>query len=846
MINHNNLMNKKLCLTLLFCFAIFIASAQIKIGSGDTSLIDYSIQKEYEIGGITVSGSQFFDETSIIGSTGLKVGDKITIPGDKIAKAIENLWKQGLFADIKILAPKILGTQIFLEVVIEERPRLSSFTFTGVSKGETDKLRDKINLVRGKVVTQNVISNTINICKAHFLDKGFLNTEVTIKEALDTTVTNSETLTIMVDKKKRIKVNKIIYNGVTALKPRKLRKAMSDTKEKHWYHIFTASKLIAEDYEKGKQKIIEKYKEIGYRDAKIVSDTVYKVSDKLVNIEINIAEGNKYYFGNINWIGNTKHTTAELNAILGIKKGDIFDQSLLDQRLFMSENSRDISSLYLDDGYLFFGVTPVELSVSNDTIDYEMRITEGKQATINKVTVVGNTKTNDKVILRELKTKPGMLFSRSDIIRSQRELAQLNYFNAEKLGVNPKPNPADGTVDIEYVVEEKPSDQIELSGGWGAGSLVGTLGVSFNNFSAKNFFHKDAWTPLPSGDGQKLSLRGQTNGSYYQAYTMSFTEPWLGGRKPNALSGTASYSIQTNGRATSDALYGRLNTLTLSLGLGKRLTWPDDYFYLYSDLMYQNFNLKNYPLAFLFRDGRANNFSLRETFSRNSIDQPTYPRSGSSFSLTMQLTPPFSLLNHKDYSTMSSTDHYKWIEYNKWEFAASWFTNIVGNLVVNTRARYGFLNNYSSSYGQSPINRFFVGGDGISGFALDGRELIPLRGYANNSVTPRGYLGSSYDYIGASAFDKYTLELRYPISLNPQATIYMLTFAEGGNAWLNISEFNPFNLHRSAGAGIRIFLPIFGTLGLDWGYGFDHLPNDPTNANGKAQFHFSIGGSIDQ
>jgi outer membrane protein insertion porin family len=839
-------MNKKLCFSIFFFLAVLIAQAQVKIGNGDTSLIDYSIQKEYEIGGISVSGSQFFDESSIIGTSGLKVGQKITIPGDNIARAINNLWKQGLFSDIKIMAPKIKDNMIFLEFVIEERPRLSRFSFTGVTKGEADKLRDVIDLVRGKVVTQNVISTTIKACKAHFVEKGYLNTEVKIKEERDTSVTNSESLVISVDKKERIKINNIIFHGVTAFKDIKLKRAMSETKVKHWYRIFKSSKLIADDYEKDKASIIAKYKEIGYRDAKIVSDTFYKVTDNLINIEITINEGDKYYFGTINWVGNTKHTTQELNRILGINKGDVFNQTLLDERLFMSESTRDISSLYLDDGYLFFGITPIELAVSNDTIDYEMRIVEGKQATINKITVTGNTKTSDKVILRELKTKPGMLFSRSDIIRSQRELAQLNYFNAEKLGVNPKPNPADGTVDIEYVVEEKPSDQIELSGGWGNGSLVGTLGVSFNNFSMANFFNKDAWTPLPSGDGQKFSIRGQTNGTYYQAYNASFTEPWLGGKKPNALSVTASYSIQTNNLASSDPNYGSLNTLGLSVGLGKRLAVPDDYFYLYSDLGYQNFNLKNYPLAFLFSSGHANNFSLRETFSRNSIDQPTYPRSGSSISLSVQLTPPYSLFSHTDYSALDPTDHYKWIEYNKWEFQSSWFTNIVGNLVFNTRARYGFLNNYTSNYGQSPINRFFLGGDGISGFALDGRELIPLRGYVNNSVTPEGYLGSTYDYIGASVFDKYTLELRYPISLNPQATVYVEAFAEGGNSWLNIGDFNPFLVHRSAGGGVRIFLPIFGTLGLDWGYGFDPLPGDSTNTKGKGQFAFSIGGSIDQ
>jgi outer membrane protein insertion porin family len=490
----------------------------------------------------------------------------------------------------------------------------------------------------------------------------------------------------------------------------------------------------------------------------------------------------------------------------------------------------------MDDGYLFFNVTPVEVSVDNDSIDLEMRIYEGKQARINKVTVSGNVKTNDRVIMREIRTKPGQLFSRADIIRTQRELAQLGYFDQEKLGVNPVPNPADGTVDIEYTVEEKPSDQLELSGGYGANQLVGTLGISFNNFSARNFFKKGAWRPLPSGDGQRLSLRAQTNGKYYQSYNASFTEPYLGGKKPNSLSVSVFYSKQTNGTSSSNENHQEINISGISVGLGKRLKKPDDYFSIYHEVSYQYYTLQNYGGTFLFSNGVSNNLSFQETISRNSIDAPIYPRTGSQLSLTLQLTPPYSLFNGVNYKTATDAEKYKFIEYHKWKFTSSWFTKLVGNLVLNTKIQYGFLGLYNRDLGASPFERFYLGGDGLSGYALDGREIIALRGYENNSVTPQNSSGSQ---IGGTIFDKYTLELRFPVSLNPSATIYFLTFAEAGNSWLKFKEFNPFNTKRSVGAGIRIFLPVFGLLGLDYGYGFDEIPNYPDANHG--QFHFSIG-----
>lgn len=827
-------MSKHFFIVAFLYLSVFSLQAQVKMG-GDSLIIDYGNPQQYEVGGIVTSGTQFLDEAVLINISGISVGDSIDVPGEKISKAIENLWKQGLFSDIKIVATHTFGKKIFLEIRLQERPRLSTFKFTGVSKSEADKIREKISL-GDKVVTENLLETTKNTILNFYLEKGYLNTEVNIVSVKDSLFSNREKLTINVNKKSKVKVNSIIFEGNKFFKESTLKRAMKETKEKKWWKIFTSSKFIDDKYQEDKNKIVVKYNDKGYRDARIVSDSIYKYDENSINIKIKIDEGNQYFFRNINWLGNTKHTSQELNNILGIKKGDVYDQSVLDQHLFMSQNNRDVSSLYMDDGYLFFSVTPVEINVEGDSIDFEMRIYEGKQARINKVSVAGNVKTNDRVIMREIRTKPGQLFSRADIIRTQRELAQLGYFDQEKLGVNPIPNPADGTVDIEYTVEEKPADQLELSGGYGANQLVGTLGISFNNFSARNFFKKGAWRPLPSGDGQKLSLRAQTNGKYYQSYNASFTEPWLGGKKPNSFSVTVFHSIQTSGSASDNVGKQSITISGVSLGLGKRLKKPDDYFTIYHEVSYQYYTLQNYGGTFLFSNGTSNNLSFQETISRNSIDAPIYPRTGSQLSFTLQLTPPYSLFNSVDYKTASDAVKYKFIEYHKWKFTSSWFTKLVGNLILNTKIQYGFLGLYNRNLGASPFERFYLGGDGLSGFSLDGREIIALRGYENNSVTPQNSNGAQ---IGGTIFDKYTFELRYPVSLNPSATIYFLSFAEAGNSWLNFKEFNPFSMKRSLGFGIRIFLPVFGLLGLDYGYGYDDIPNNP-GAN-RGQFHFSIG-----
>ncbi len=821
----------------LFCilhFAFFIAKAQVQVG-GDSLTFDYQQPKQYVIGGVNVSGTRFLDESVLINISGLVVGDTIDVPGEKISKAIQALWKQGLFSDVKIAISRIQGDRIFFDLQLMEKPRLSKFTFKGVGKSEADKIREKIKLERDKVITENVLTSTKNVVRDYFKEKGFLNTQVEIKEIKDTLLLNRNILEIEVKKGKKVHIKHIYFEGNTEFKDAKLKRAMKNTKEKKLWKIFTTSKYLEENFDEDKTKVIAKYNDKGYRDARIVNDTVYKLNDKYLNIKITVDEGHKYYFRNITWVGNTKHTSQELSRILGIKKGDVYNQGQLDQRLLMSQNGSDVSSLYMDDGYLFFSVTPVEVNVENDSIDLEMRIYEGKQARINKVTVVGNTKTNDRVIMREIRTKPGQLFSRSDIVRTQRELAQLGYFNQEKLGVNPKPNPAEGNVDIEYVVEEKPSDQFEVSGGYGANQLVGSLGLTFSNFSARKLF-KGPYDPLPSGDGQKMSLRYQTNGKYYRSINASFTEPWLGGKKPNSLTVGGFQTVQSNGRPKSDALRSSITITGGSIGLGKRLRWPDDYFTLYHEINYQYYELRQYS-GFLISNGFSNNLYFGETFSRNSIDAPIYPRSGSQISLSLQFTPPYSLFNNLNYSTATDQEKYKFIEYHKWKFSSSWFSRLAGNLVLNLKLQYGFLGLYNREVGASPFERFYLGGDGLTGgFLFDGRELVALRGYENNVLTPRNIFGN---YIGGTIFDKYTVELRHPITLNPSATIYVLAFAEAGNNVLTFREFNPFSVKRAAGVGVKIFLPIFGLLGLDYGWRFDEYPGsigDP-----KTHLTFSIG-----
>ena len=848
--------NRYFVIGFLLLALAFTSPAQT-ISSGNLSSIKYSSPKEYVIGGITVTGIKYLDQDVLINISGLKVGESIKVPGEDITKAIEKLWKQGLFSDVKIVASRIIENNIFIEIQLMERPRLSKFAIQGVKKSEADDIRDRIHLVRGNQITDNIISNTKINVREYFIDKGFYNVEVDITQKQDSNFVNSVILFIKVKPKKRVKIKTITFYGNTTdivfknqlkedgagfwertrknspFNDSKLRRKLKETKQKTWYNIFKSSKYVESNFKEDKKSIIAKYNEKGYRDARIVKDSISINDSKTLNLDIWIDEGRKYYFRNITWIGNSKYSSEFLTKYLEIKKGDLYNQILLDDKLFVSEQS--LSSLYLDDGYLFFNLTPVEIAVENDSIDIEMRIQEGKQARINRVTVIGNTKTNDHVILREIRTKPGDLFRRSDIMRTQRELAQLGYFDPEKLNVTPKPDPVTSTVDLEYIVEEKPSDQIELSGGWGAQMIVGTLGLTFNNFSTRNIFNKEAWSPLPTGDGQRLSLRAQTNGVYYQSYSVSFMEPWLGGRKPNSLSVSFYHNIMTNGRDDSDPDRYSMTITGVSVGIGRRLKWPDDYFTLYNEIGYQLYNLDNYSYRnmFTFKDGQANNLSFKTILRRSSVDQPIYPRKGSDFSVSLQLTPPWSLMDDRDYTKLTDQEKYKWIEYHKWKFSGAWFLNVVDKLVLAVKGEFGFLGMYNEDYGPSPFEGFTMGGDGLVSYNLYGKETIALRGYENNSITPRE---------GGNVYDKFLMEMRYPISLNPSATLYGLVFVEGGNAWGSMAEFSPFNVYRSAGVGVRIFLPMFGKLGVDWGYGYDPIYGRPT-ASGS-QFHFIIGQSF--
>jgi outer membrane protein insertion porin family len=824
----------------------------------ETSSLDWSKPKEYTVAGIEVECSEFTDKNIVRLLSGITYGDKIQIPGDKISEAIKNLWKQSLFEDVKIFLVKTIGNEVFLKIAVVEKPRLSKFSFRGkVKKNDADEIRGKIRLVREKVVTDYTLGYIKNIVKDFYVNKGFYHTQVDITTEPDKTAKIPHVIVyINVDKGKKVRISNLNINGNTVLSDAKLRRKMSDSKPFRFYTFWNSGKYLEDNLEKDLPSIIEKYNSKGYRDARVSKDTVYFVKKNRVNIDVTVDEGHKFYFGDIKWLGNSKYRSGQLDTILNIKKGEVFDQSYLDQKLFMNPNGYDISSLYMDDGYLFFNVSPQEVNVHNDTIDLDINMYEGKQATINRVTVMGNSKTNDHVIYREIRTRPGQLFRRSDIIRTQRELSQLGYFDPEKLGVTPTPNPADGTVDIEYKVEEKPSDQIELSGGWGGGRVVGTLGLSFNNFSMRNIFKRDSWSPLPTGDGQKFSIRAQTNGIFYQSYNLSFTEPWLGGKKPNSLSVSAFYSMfNTSGakKYTNDAEGNKIlnpNRSTMkiigtSVGFGKRLKKPDDFFSMYAEASYNYYELQNYPF-FILADGYANDFNCKINITRNSIDAPIFPKNGSNFSLLGQFTPPYSLLNGKDYTSLTLSEKYKFIEYQKYKFTAEWYTQLTNkkagegkearNLVLRTKIGYGILGMYNKNVGVSPFERYYMGGSGLSGFQnFVAREIIALRGYSDNSLS-----STNGDPIAA----RYTMELRYPISLNPQATIFVLGFAEAGNTWSRYRDFNPFQVKRSAGFGLRVFLPMFGLLGLDYGWGFDNIPGNPGSGNGKGQFHFTLGAQL--
>mgnify|MGYP006286308709 CR=1 FL=1 len=799
----------------------------------DFDVIDYSSPQEYYIKSIDVQGVRYLDEEILANLSGLRRGERVTIPGEKITQAINNLWSQGLFSDVKIYAQEVESDSVTLGIFLQEQPRLSGFNITGVRNREEKDIREDLKLKQGSQVNTNVLNNIRETIKEYFFDKKFLNTEIDITRVDDTTRNNRVALRIRVDKNEKVKIKDITFSGNKVFDDGELRRSMEHTHKKNW-NIFQGSKFLPEKYEEDKEKILEKYRNNGYRDARIVDDTVYSVSEDRIKIHMDIHEGKQYFFDDINWTGNTVYPTGALMERLKIDEGDPFDMSLLNERINAAEDA--VGNMYLDNGYLFFNANPVITQIEDDSVDVEIRIHEGKQARLNRIIIEGNTKTNEHVVRRELRTQPGDLFNRSAIQRSQRELAQLGFFDPEQMGIEPiNINQSRGEVDLNYKVVEKPSDQLEISGGWGAGMFVGTVGITFNNFSARRIFDKEAWKPVPSGDGQTLSLRARTNGRYYKNYSVSFVEPWLGGERPNQFSVSAYHSVQNTASYFYQQDTSHFKITGGSIGLQQRLQWPDDYFILRNSLSFERYNLKDwYRGSFIIEDGIANNFSFSTTFGRNSVSQPIYPRGGSKFMLTLKLTPPYSLFTDINYRTASQKVKYNWIEYHKWKFKSEWYQSLIGDLVLAFNGEFGYLGYYNSDIGHSPFGTFDVGGDGISGYNLYGRETIALRGYENSSLTP-----IVNGKKAGNIYERTYMELRYPVSLKRQATIYVLGFVEAGNAWYNFDEFDPLSLKRSAGIGLRAFLPMFGLLGIDWGYGFDEIPGRP-DANG-GQFHFVIG-----
>lgn len=839
----------------MFLFFAYILFAKNALAQTDSGKISYAEPETFTLGAIRISGDENLDRSTIITASGLRVGQILTVPGEEITRAIQNLWRLQLYTNIRVLLDSTSGNKAYLNINLKSRPKLNRFTFNGVSKSQAKKLSEESKIATRDIVTEQMLSKITKNIKEYYVAKGYPNAKIKIEAKPDTAKkANQVDLVINIEKGKRTKINEIDFEGVTAFKEKKLRKLMKKTKQSQPLNVFRNSKFKADEYENDKEAVLAFYRKNGYKDVQIVKDSTYMVEEDRLNVKINVSEGRKYYFRNIQWSGNTKYDSRFLSAILNIKKGDIYNPETLERNLYISQTGLDVTSLYMDDGYLFFSVTPVELLVENDSVDLEIRIFEGPQATINNVTVVGNTKTHDHVILREIRTKPGQKFSRSDIIRSQRELSQLGYFDPEKLGVNPKPNLSDGTVDIEYTVVEKPSDQIELSGGWGAGRLVGVLGLSLNNFSVRNMFKPKLWQGYPSGDGQRLSIRAQTNGPEYQSYNFSFTEPWFGGKKPHSFTFSAFYSVQNDRISKGDGSIANryLKTPGVSVGLGRRHQWPDDYFTSFLSLSYQYYTFQNYTFVPTFSDGYTNNLNGRILISRSATQgtNQIFPIGGSNTSFGVQATLPYSslgLVNIGDGADLTPQERYKWIEYHKWKFDAAYYLPLTNPkkknvLVLAAAANFGFLGMYNRQLGLAPFERFYVGGDGLAGYTLDGRELIRLRGYNDPEfVTPiiKNIAGEEIE-TGGTIYNKFVFELRYPLLMNEGMTFYGLAFVEGGNAYMRFKDYNPFELKRSVGVGIRAFLPMFGLIGFDYGYGLDPSINgNTTEKSGK--FHFMIG-----
>lgn len=827
--------------------------------------INYEKPKEYTISKITVSGVKFLDPNTLISVSGLNVNDKIAIPGERISTAIRRLMEQGIIEDVAINVAKIDFDKIELDIHLRERPRLNKFVFKGIKKGEIDGVSEKVKANKGKVITDALIKNIQLTIKRIYIEKGFLNTTVQIKQVSDTIRANNAALIVSIDKKNKVKIDDITLIGVNELPDWKVLGKLKSTKIKAPLRIFSPSKFIPKKFEEDKQKLVEYYNKKGYRDAQVTSDSTISTNGDNIRLIININEGTRFYYRNITWTGNYLRKTKDLEAILAIKKGDVYNPEELNKKINGIPQG-DVSSAYMDDGYLFFNCEPVEIAVEGDSIDIEMRIREGKQATINRIILNGNTKTSDHVVMRELLTKPGQKFSKTELIETQQTLSRLGYFDPQK--IEPKPIPqADGTVDIEYNVEEKPSDNIELSGGWGGlQGFVGTFGVIFNNFSARNITNLKKWKPLPAGDGQRLALRLQASGRFYQTYSLSFTEPWIGGKKPNSFA-VSIFHTSSDNRGYQKALekqygpdYAALyggNSLYSgyfkntggSVTYGKRLNWPDRSFSFNASLSYQRYNVDNSYFIPGFQKGVANDLSVALVLSRYSLDNPQFTRAGSQFTLSATFNPPYSAFRNGPV-----TDKFKWIEGHKWMFDGDWYAPVIGKLIFHAKANMGFLGRYGSRVDFSPFGRFILGGAGMGmqNSMNVGADLIGLRGYDEGVVHElsmseaeqlRTSTGSvTLSRMGGIVYSKYAAELRYPVSLNPQATIFLLTFAEAGNSWGSYKDFNPFKLRRTAGVGARIFMPAFGMIGLDFGKGFDPIPG--ISNRGLKSFTFSIGQQI--
>ncbi len=871
-------MSKFYLLPLIVVFACSLHAQEVADDMAEGfAKLDYSNPKKYGIAKVDVNGTESRDKNAIRSITGLKPGISVTIPSPDLANGIKKLWNLGIFSDVSLVLDSLSEDSVYLTIELVEQPILSQIIFKDVNKTKKDKLKEQLgeSLRVGGIPTFNNKKVAQNKITQYYIDKGYLDADVRILEYPDSTKLNSVILVFEMDKRDRVKIDNVVFDGNEALSDRKLRKLLKGTKKKGTF--LKKSKFIEKDFEEDKKNLLRHYSKLGYSDAQIVSDSFWRDEKGLVNLKINLNEGAQYKYGTITWKGNSIYTEDQLAGVLGINRGDIFNPEELNERLEFSLDGRDISSLYMDNGYLFFNIDPMQVAIRKDTIDVEMRIYEGPQATIDRVTIKGNTRTHDHVVRRVLRTKPGEKFSRSQIVRSQREITNLGYFDPETITMNTPVNYERGTVDIEYIMEERPSDQLELSAGYGGfQGLIGTLGVTFNNFSVQNIRRKAAWSPLPTGDGQRLSLRLQSNGRFYKSFNFSFTEPWLGGKKPNAFTvgaATSAFDNSTIGR-------GKLSINRFFVGLGTQLKFPDDFFVSSTTFNIENINLDNYINQFLVSDGNFKNFNISQTISRSSISNPMFPMSGSRIALTVKFTPPYSLFRkdnfwqltdseindlHRDkllekgirgreiyytqpfagnlteaeFNVMEAEEsrRFSWLEYHKWRFDAEWYFNPIGKLVFMTSAKMGYLGNYNGNVGDVPFERFELGGDGLSNqnIGITGTDIIALRGYEPIDIDPNGRRNG-----GGIIFNKFTAELRYPLSTNPNSTIYTTLFLQGGNQWNSFDDYNPFDLKRSVGIGLRVFLPMFGLLGFDYGFGLDKSIQDASNPSLGQLGKFSI------